>query len=257
MIEDPGWLGTLTGRRLLCEELQELRRILGRVFGDQLVQLGTWGGAGFFKRLARTRRAAVAAPVAAEGVDLVCVAEALAIASESVDAVLLPHALEFVDNPHAVLREVERILRTDGQLVILGFNPWGWWGCRHLLARHGFPSGARRMISDRRLQDWLRLLDFKVEHAAFYHLFLPQAPRSWGRAWRRLMARFGRNRQTGKRRGRRSLFRRLPFFAGCYVLVARKQRVLVTPIRMTWKRRMPVVGGLVEPTTRSETCTKL
>ena len=34
--------------------------------------------------------------------------------SQSIDLVVLPHVLEFSDNPHQVLREVERILRPEG-----------------------------------------------------------------------------------------------------------------------------------------------
>ena len=44
---------------------------------------------------------------------------------------------------------------------------------------------------------------------------------------------------------------RVPAFAGCYILVARKQTYVVTPIRPAWRRRTRLVGGLVNPTTRN------
>ncbi len=256
MAQHPEWLNTFTGRNLLREEVRQVRRAIDSVFGDQLVQVGIWGEPGMFRRLARTRRAAVAGPAPVPGVDVVCAADALAIASASVDAVLLPHTLELEDDPHAVLREVGRILRPDGQLVVLGFNPWGWWGLRHAMSRQGFPSGSQRMISDGRLCDWLRLLDFRVSHSAFYY-FVPPVLR--GVAPRQERAARGEegggspdspSRPAIRRSRAQALLRRVPAFAGCYVLVARKQTFVVTPIRLAWRRRPALVGGLVKPTLR-------
>lgn len=173
MTQNPAWLSTLTGRNLLREEVRQVRRALDSIFGDQFVQIGAWGDAGLFRRLARTRRAHVIAAEPMAGADAISAPDAMAVASDSIDAVLLPHTLELADDPHAVLREVDRILRPDGNLVVLGFNPWGWWGARHALSRQGFPPGAQRMISDGRVCDWLRLLDFRVNHAAFYYFVPP------------------------------------------------------------------------------------
>jgi SAM-dependent methyltransferase len=248
-------LNTLTGRNLLREEVRQVRRALDSVFGDQLVQVGAWGEPGLFRRLARTRRAAVFSPEPLPGVDAVCAADALAIATDSVDAVLLPHTLELEDDPHGVLREVDRILRPDGHLVVLGFNPWGWWGLRHAASRQGFPPGSQRMISDGRLCDWLRLLEFKVHHSAFYYFVPPVLRGATPRHARAARAEDGAPeagaRPASRRPRRPSVFRRIPAFAGCYVLVARKQAFVMTPIRLAWRRRAALVGGLVNPTTRN------
>ena len=144
MTQTPGWLTTLTGRNLLREEVRQVRRALDSIFGDQFLQIGAWGDAALFRRLARTRRAAVITEAPMPGSDAVSAADAMAIASDSIDAVLLPHTLELADDPHAVLREVDRILRPDGNIVALGFNPWGWWGLRHTVSRQGFPPGAAK-----------------------------------------------------------------------------------------------------------------
>lgn len=264
MTQTPAWLNTLTGRNLLREEVRQVRRALDSIFGDQLVQVGGWGDAGLFRRLARTRRAAVVTGARVQGADAISAPDALAIASDSIDAVLLPHTLELADDPHAVLREVDRILRPDGNLVVLGFNPWGWWGLRHALSRQGFPPGSQRMISDGRLCDWLRLLEFRIHHSSFYY-FVPPVIR--GAAPR--VARHGHDgghgpdahhkppqptvgaRVSGQLARGLGIVRRVPAFAGCYILVARKQTFVVTPIRLAWRRRAALVGGLVNPTTRN------
>ena len=65
--------------------------------------------------------------------DLYAKCHELPIATQSIDLVLLPHVLEFAEEPHAVLREVDRVMMPEGRLVIVGFNPWSLWGMRSAL----------------------------------------------------------------------------------------------------------------------------
>ena len=62
-------------------------------------------------------------PGSGEGVGALARPDALPLATDSVDALLLPHTLELHDNPHEVLREVARVLIPEGHVVVLGFNP--------------------------------------------------------------------------------------------------------------------------------------
>lgn len=245
------WLETGTGTALLREESRQVAGAFENIFGDQFLQIGAWGDPALFRRYARTRRYAVVAAKRGPGVDFVSAPEDLAVATDSIDAVFLPHILESTEDPHAVLREVDRILRPDGHVVIAGFNAWGWWGVRHYLSGRRFPSGSRRLISEYRLRDWLHLLDYFVEPARFHHIAAPiyrlfgpadvpvddGASRSSpdGREWRESPARF----------------RRWNPLASCYLLVARKEVFTVTPIRPAFRRRPQLVGSLVNPTTRN------
>jgi SAM-dependent methyltransferase len=248
----PAWLQTGTGIGLLQEEARQVGLALDSIFGDQLLQLGQWGGAGLFRQFARTRRAAVMDSTAGPGVDLVSALDDLAIGTDSIDAVLLPHVLERSAEPHAILREVDRVLRADGHVVILGFNPLGWWGLRHYVSRKQFPAGTRRMISESGLRDWLRLLNFSVQASHFYHYsppwlrHLPPAGHFPTPAEVASGAVSAHVRPTGvwQRLTRRSAF------ASCYLLVARKEVFAVTPLRPAFRRRAQLVGGLVNPTTR-------
>ncbi|MBM4197817.1 MAG: class I SAM-dependent methyltransferase [Gammaproteobacteria bacterium] len=245
------WLNTATGRNLLREEVRQVRRTLESTFGDQFIQVGSWGGPGLFRRLARTRRATVLSPHHGPGVDVVCDPETLPLVAESIDAVLMPHTLELAEDPYAVLREVDRVMRSDGQLVVLGFNPWGLWGLMHRIGRQGFPPGALRLISDGRLSDWLRLLDFRVHHSAFYYYATPCV--------RGVEAISRRDRRPAESPPRGALAptalariaRHIRPLAACYVVVAKRQTHAVTPIRLPWRRQTRVLGRLVNPTPRS------
>lgn len=232
----PDWLATPLGRRCLANEQRLIRHALERVFGEQLLQIGSWGAPNTFLRYARTQRRALIDWRAGQPCDVLSDPEQLAVASDSVDAVLLPHTLERTSSPHALLREVDRVLRADGHLVVLSFAPGGLWGARHLFSSRGYPEGRERMIREGRLRDWLELLSFDVGAATRYCHTLPierfkqlrALPREeWAQRW-------------------------LPMLAGGYLLRAQKRVHPLTPVRM-FKRpaRLRVVGGLVEPTTRA------
>jgi SAM-dependent methyltransferase len=124
------------------------------VFGFELLQLGVWGTGRELLAQCRIRHQTVAAARAGEGVDLVCLPGQLPVASNSVDAVLMPHALESADDPHALLLEADRVLVGEGQLLILGFNPRSAWGWR--------VHGSLRPLSEGRVRDWLTLLRYEI-----------------------------------------------------------------------------------------------
>lgn len=95
---------------------------------------------------------------------------ALPFASQSLDLVVLPHVLEFSANPHQVLREVERVLMPEGQVIICGFNPASLWGLRQMAGRltgNYVLPGAGELMSVPRLRDWLKLLNMEVNRGYF------------------------------------------------------------------------------------------
>jgi SAM-dependent methyltransferase len=94
----------------------------------------------------------------------------LPFASESIDLISLPHVLEFAADPHQILREVDRVLRPEGRLVISGFNPASLWGARQYLSRLvGSPYLPRdgQFISLIRVKDWLQLLNYSLDRGHF------------------------------------------------------------------------------------------
>src|SRR5690349_14024100 len=144
------------------------------VFGWELLQVGAWGGTRDLLTGARTRRQTlIAPPTFATGADVLGRPSQLPINSDSIDAVLLPHTLEFAPDPYAVLREVDRVLVGEGQLLVLGFRPWSLWGMRARWSRSGFPPGMRRVLSERLLREWLVLLGFEVVAAQRYLYLSP------------------------------------------------------------------------------------
>jgi SAM-dependent methyltransferase len=100
----------------------------------------------------------------------------LPFASESIDLIVLPHVLEFAADPHQILREVDRVLRPEGRLVISGFNPASLWGARQYISRLiGSPYLPRdgQFISLIRIKDWLQLLNYSLDRGHFGCYKLP------------------------------------------------------------------------------------
>lgn len=108
--------------------------------------------------------------------------------ANSLDLVVMPHTLEAAADPHQTLREVERVLRPEGRIVVTGFNPASLWGAARRF------SGLRSKVSGRsgaaaalepdwvgywRLRDWLRLLSFEVEGGRFGCYIPPVSSQRW------------------------------------------------------------------------------
>jgi len=236
MSEASAWLETPLGRAVIELERELMHDALADVFGFELLQIGAWGRGSELSASARTQHRRWLAPNATGPGAVRASYDALPVASGSVEAVLLPHTLEYAASPHELLREVDRVLRGEGQVLVCGFSPLGPWGLRHRMSHGRFPPPAERLLGEGRLRDWLKLLGFEVAGTRRY-LFAPPWPR--------------RLRSTGpgwlERRGAVIA----PPLAGAYLLRACKRVRCVTPIRPTWSRPRTVVGGIAEPTPRN------
>ena len=199
------WLQTPAGRYLLDWEQQHLDMAVADVFGFHALQLGLpqldalranrmphrWLGLDCAAPADAApnepvTQAAVPNPAAA----VLCDFDALPFDSQSLDLVVLPHALELARDPHLTLREVERVLRPEGRVVILGLNPSSLWGLRQRFGRlrRGVGSAepaslflphSGEFIAYRRLRDWLRLLSFEVEAGRFGCYRPPASSEKW------------------------------------------------------------------------------
>jgi SAM-dependent methyltransferase len=228
--QEMDWFDGPLGQRVLREEAALAPLALDNVFGFELLQVGAWGPARHLLDGARTQHTTLMAPDLAPGVTLCAPLDTLPFKSDSIDAIFLPHTLELVEDPYAVLREAERVLTGEGCLMICGFNPFSGWGARRLfgqyLGRPAFPPDTRRMLAERRLRDWVALLGFDVDSVYGYLGFLPLK---------------GRNADVHPRAA---------LTAGAYLLKARKRVPTLTPIRLRRRARQRVLVGAAEPTTK-------
>ncbi len=167
---------------MLAWEQARYDELVADVFGFHALQLGLPGVEGLranrmpHRWLALGEAESKAPETAQAAVALLAEPVMLPFAEASLDLVVMPHTLELSVDPHAALREVQRVLVPEGRVVISGLNPWSLWGLRQKRARlyQRLGAGGRLFLPDvgefiapGRLRDWLELLNFELESVSF------------------------------------------------------------------------------------------
>ncbi len=162
---------------------------------------------------------------------------AMPFADKTHNLIVLPHTLDFCEDPHGVLREVNHILVPLGCVVITGFNLLSLWGAIRVLMKVSSRapwSGHYHRVG--RVQDWLSLLGFELVGAAM----LGYQPPLQNERWRRKLAFID---TAGARWW--------PGLGAVYVIVGRKQEIARRgrgAARLHWQRLLP---GMAPPAFRN------
>jgi SAM-dependent methyltransferase len=170
------WFDTPLGSHTLAGEQAYFDAEVADVFGFNALQLGLPR----FDFL-RANRMPTRCRVGFEGdVRIRADLEQLPILNNCADLVVLPHVLEFSDNPHQVLREVARVLMPEGHVIVSGFNPWSLWGLRRFLdkERVEFPWNGQ-FIALPRLKDWMALLGIEIAGGRMCGYLPPVRSEKW------------------------------------------------------------------------------
>ena len=169
------WFATPQGGYVLVREQAFFDRTVGDMFGFNALQLGL--PEYDFLRSSRMPLRLIGADQFGAQVKLS--GSELPFDCNSLDLVLMPHMLEFAEHPHQILREVERVLMPEGNLIISGFNPRSLWGLKNFLGdlrfikkkQQNYPWSGN-FIALSRLKDWLALLGFEVR-SCWFAVYVP------------------------------------------------------------------------------------
>jgi SAM-dependent methyltransferase len=237
------WFGTCLGQYLLEREQNHFDRAVADVFGYHAMQIG-FPQYDFLRANRMPLRFCISIE---EGCGVRAAPDFLPIEPNSIDLVLLPHILEFSDNPHQILREVQRVLVPEGHAIVCGFNPRSLWGVRGLFGSmyDDYPWRGN-FIARPRLKDWLTLLDFEITQDRLCCYVPPFSQDKW-------LKRFGFMEAVGDRWWQSS--------GGVYFLTAVKRVHGMRVIKPEWKevrarRRAiaPVAQKLAGNATGEEPC---
>lgn len=229
------WFESELGKEYIQAEKQQLDDLLPDLFGFYLLQVGQLGNVDLLSasRVSHCKVMGLLPDDLAQEGAFQGQSWALPIQSDSIDVVVLPHTLDFSLYPHEVLREVERVLIPEGQVVITGFNPvsiWQFW--RWALRWRKQPPWCGHFFTTLRLRDWLKLLGFDVTQKRHFFYRPPIKKKTF-------MQRLSFMERLGPRLW--------PITGAGYILVARKRVETLTPITPRWEARKKVVGtGWVE-----------
>ena len=161
------WYQTSLGRQLLADQRAQTDRLVGNLSGARQLhvalshRLPLATGTDFPQQILVTPSWHDQMPAGVA----VCDSDELPFPSESIDLVILHHAADFSLHPHQVLREASRVLRGEGSILMMGFNPLSLWGLRRLVSRQRTGPWGGRFLLRSRMEDWLSLLGFAVESA--------------------------------------------------------------------------------------------
>ena len=212
------WFDSPLGEKVLEAEKQLLEAYLSRIFGYHILQLGCSETHSLIDESLAGHKILFAPryhPHARQADN-----EELPLPEDSMDAVLIHHALDSTQDSHRLLREAIRVLRPGGRLLVLGFNPVSPWGVARWFRNRSESPWNARFISHRRIADWLKLLDLHVDAIHFGLHFLPFRNGYFLRNAERMEA-FGR-RLTSP-------------LGGAYFILGTKQVVPITPIVPRWR----------------------
>ncbi len=168
------WALTASGHAVFEEEKTLLGRAIKNLFGYYCVQLGAPTLESFMTESRIQYKVLVASELKKEGKELdehehfvKADLDYLPIAKESVDVVILPHALEVAADPYYLLRQVDSMLRPEGHMVITGFNPFGCLVMRYRWFKKESVLRQAQLARLSQIKMWLEVLGYDIQWQAY------------------------------------------------------------------------------------------
>ncbi|NVK56706.1 MAG: methyltransferase domain-containing protein [Alteromonadaceae bacterium] len=207
----------------VCDDLSQ------RVFGYHMVKLGSLSSQIELPSCAirlQVNQSQLQSPQST----LVSRSDSLPYIENSIDGYLLANELDFAQDPHEILREIDRTITSNGYVIISGFNPYSLTGlAKYLPIKRGNVLHEARFFSAGRIKDWLQLLGFEIvehRHILFSMLFNSHTG-GQPAAWQQWCSKY------------------CPWCSSVYVLLARKRSLNMTTVKPKWKMkpRFSAVGA--------------
>lgn len=166
--------------------------------------------------------------------DLVCSARALPLESESFQLVFAQHVGDALPADSGIVEELARVMAPGSLLLWSGFNPWSpWLVWMHWRTRGGAAPQTTNADALRRRLMRSQLATFSLDYL--------------GTCWPRHAS---STPQAGNSRHARLLAR----LRGTYVIAARKQRAVLTPLRPRIVRKNVALGSRLAGTPSQRAC---
>lgn len=224
------WYRSALGSAL--EEMEEeiLEQVLPGLFGYSLLQIGLPTQHQWLSKSPIAHKIFMgSAHYSPKDVSIIADEHFLPFPESSLDLILMPHALEFLDNPVKALQECARVLLPEGHLLIFAFNPCSLWGLKKIFyqRKHPFPWHGK-FFTFTRLKKWLETESFQICH---YQSFFYRPP-------------FEKEKYLEKSLFLETLGKLIwPYPGGAYMIIARHKVAGLTPIRPHLKLKEVVAGN--------------
>jgi len=220
------------GRYLISAERDVLATVLPKLFGYYILQLGGPVKSSLIDSSAIDNhiRLTMEPSPGFDGESVLGDPYNLPFEPESIDVIVMPHVLEYLENPKAVIKSVYDTLIPEGTVIIFGINPNSLWGIAKCLHRN-------RMVYRRGTSHYKSTVIHWLKEAGFDIIKRKTLCFRWPSASEQFLKRSKIMEPIGQLM--------MPTFGGVYMIVARKRVEKV--IAVMPNLAVPVQKGYVEP----------
>ena len=214
---------------LLTRELKALAPILAGVYGSSGLFMSAHGSTHGALPAHLLGNVVKLSPMTADvfGGDVKTAPYALPFANDSFQLLVAQHSLEFVDDAEACASEISRVLAPEGVTLVLGFNPLGMW--RPWLAWQDARGARLRLRSSNEWRQLFACQQIDTLQVRYPGLLLPNdSAEPNGRYAKWITETFSR-------------------FGSSWLLMARKRRSTLTPLRLRSGNRERVLNPRLAP----------
>ena len=157
--------------------------------------------------------------------------ENLPFQNSSIDLFVLVHSLEINKDPHAVFREINRILKEDGEIIITSFNKMSFIGLFNYLPVDSIFKN-KNYIRISRLEDWAKLFSYQINRIMNINKIPPF-----------------NNKKILKYLGflNNTIFSKINFFGNSYILYAKKNTYKFISLKNWHKKNNIILGKFSKP----------
>ncbi len=157
--------------------------------------------------------------------------EFLPFADNSIDYFIMIHTLDTSEDPHSAFREIDRVLKDDGKLLIIFFNKLSFIALlSHFLYKNFY--WKKNFISTLRLKDWLSLFSYKINTDESINKIPP------------IYSKLIINKLMFLER---NFFKKINFFGNVNLIFAEKETYKYINLRNIRKRDNIILGRFVRP----------
>ena len=161
--------------------------------------------------------------------------EFLPFADNTIDYFILIHTLDTAEDPHSTFREIDRVLKDNGKLLIIFFNKLSFMALlSHILYKNFY--WKKNFISTLRLKDWLSLFSYKISVSESINKIPPLYNKLF---INKLM--FLEN----------SFFKKINFFGNVNLVCAEKETYKYINLRNVRKKDNIILGKFAKPITNN------
>ena len=219
------WFHSRPGKVLFNQEKQLIASALNNKFGYYLLQIGSISEESLLTESRVSNKVIVDSygmKVPQNEYLVQADFDFLPFDTEKADVILMPHAFDTVNEPHYLLRQLDKALIPEGYMIITGFNPAG---CKALRVKYfakniGFEKAQYRRAN--KIKEWLRVLGYEVEEVNYTPVLCFSHNEKYKR-WGRLIEKLERALQA------------IGFeFGNIYCIVAKKKIDAPTLVGMKW-----------------------